>query len=494
MPLRFRDLGGLVSPLPPPPKPENLFEPLQTAVSEGQRNDLSRRGQDLSMRAKETDAQQAYLDEQGRQGRAALAAGLQREEMDQRGAMERARLASQEAQNKTKRDDELFKEFGEARWSGDPARAQVLASELTRRGFKVNAPGKAPPPEQEKAPAKPEDKKLSEDLDKMETQILGGLGVQKSPKPVAQLGQVGATAVPGEAPKAVRKGYQVTDARGNVIWEDDEEQIGGWQKKKVREGLLPLLSQARDPAELHAAKLAISTAEERLGSVSLPEAIKEGEQMYRFSIERERWRGKGGKGGTPGGPTKADKFERQMEVQDREYVNKLVNAEVLQQKVKDLRQLQVDADKALTLAQGPSGTMQRQALISALQSAQRGMLSNMDLEFGKNAEGLAANLETAINTLTNGGKLSDAQIKGLTQLARESKGVVDKRIRAIGESAARRVRLDPGLEGSSKRDAYADHAKDIILGASGLEDEEPTPEEKKPVDAQELMKRIQGVR
>lgn len=517
MPIR---LGGWLSQyatpaVPPPEAPKNLFEPLQEAVTEERRLGVTRRGQDLQAKASEASIQQAAAEERGRGERAALSAGLQREEMEQRAAMESARLRASQEADKTKRDDELFKEFGAARWAGDQSRTQIVANELKRRGFQVASPAAPSAPTAE--PATPEEKptkremtpgeaKLSQDLEQMETKILGGLGVPKAkaetkPVPLGQVAPAGKpTELPSVEPEAVAptpvasKGYEIRDQQGNVIWEDDDTQIRSWQQKKVQEAMMPLLAGARDPAELHAAKLALQTADERLQVSGVEDAIKAGNDIYRFSIERERFRKPTGKGGVVG-PTKADKFGRQMEVQDREYVERLVKDEQTQQKLKDLRQLVFGSSKALEMSKSPRGTVQRQALIGALQDAQKGMLSNMDLEFGKNAEGLMANLETAINTLTGGGELSDAQLAGLKDLATLGNVAAKKKISQIADAAERRILMTPGMKNSPDREAYAQYARETILGASGAEEDTGAERgARKPLDAKDVARRIQGIR
>lgn len=257
----------------------------------------------------------------------------------------------------------------------------------------------------------------------------------------------------------------------------------GGAKAQVEKALAPLVSAARTPQEVRAAKIAMQTAEAVVTKEGIEKAREAGMNAYKFEIGQQtardaaalRAQGQHGEekyGGT--GRTKAE-----LDINDRDYkkVNDYIQKKSVASGLGEMGKNENGFRSVLVAAKSGTGTGQIAAVTKALKAmGNSGAMSDRDLERIMRSAGLWENFKNVISQAESG-TLPPALVQNVIAMAEQSLSSIQDRRDQIGAQAYDDMMANEFISEGGRKKA-AEVARNYFSGAPHTEPqkkEEPGP-------------------
>lgn len=288
------------------------------------------------------------------------------------------------------------------------------------------------------------------------------------------------SAPPGNEHKGSPIGWRVRDSAGNVVAELHNVNTRDYQAKQVEAVGQSLIEQAITPEDKEAAQRATAFGKAMVGIAPSSEITKRMVAQYDTDIrngisrsiqaeksKRAAMRGSGGPG--PAGPTKAQKFENQVDLDDAKLVESVVNNEQAQSKVNALRDMESDLDKLEAMVSSPDALAQRAAIMEYMKTLSGKQSTDIERRNLANANGIWDSMMNNIGLWTNDATLTKGYLSQFKRLVATLRGSVNKRKSQIGKEASDRLTHQPRFAGKDEatKKALGNYGRGVVTGDYG---------------------------
>ncbi len=279
-------------------------------------------------------------------------------------------------------------------------------------------------------------------------------------------------------PELTHTGWEVSDPNGRVVMNLplNAGASQAYQAHQVTKAGKALLDNAVTPEERENATRATAWMLSRVGSDSVDNIIKEG--VHRYDTDqgnatkvvvqgmKKRVPGGGGMGGGPAGPTKADKFSHQVNLDDAKFAEGLINNNETNSKLAALRDYESDLQKIDDALASKNPISQRSALMEYMKTLSGKQSTDVERRQIANAGGIIDRLKNDLSLWTEDPGLSAAYVRNFRQHMQTLRNAIAARKAQIGEETAQRVSQNPYFATKSEADrrALRNYAYGVITG------------------------------
>lgn len=279
-------------------------------------------------------------------------------------------------------------------------------------------------------------------------------------------------------PEPTHTGWEVRDPHGRTVMHMplNPQASKAYQGYQVTQAGKSLLEQAVTPAEKEAANRALAWGMSRIGTAPVEEVTKE--LVHRYDTDmgnstkvqlqdmRTRNRGGGGKGG-PVGPSKADKFTNQVDMEDAKLTEAIVNNEQQQSKVAALRDYESDLEKLEQMISSGNALSERGAIAEYLKTLTGKQSTDRERQQITGAAGKLAELQNNLSLWSpTDASLSRAYVQEFKKNLAVLRSSVSARKQQIGKEAGDRLTHQPRFakKDADTKKALSSYGKGVVTG------------------------------
>jgi hypothetical protein len=264
-----------------------------------------------------------------------------------------------------------------------------------------------------------------------------------------------------ETPQPGGGRFVFRDKSGKVVYEYDRPAIQAEQQRAVDAGLRPLFETARTPEEKQAAEAARGFAKGLVGQgFTVREVTQEALRQYRSSI------GEAGKTerseiGVRGQEKRLDSVEARTLQKDADAAIRDTSKEY---GLPAMNTAELDVRQGLAALDANHGTGDTVALRRMIKSMERGATTDRDYSSAANSSGYLNALFNLPDKFFEGTMPPELK-KNIRDLLERSQQEIARRRSEAADRAVRRIQEGSRYAPQTERDAYAERARNVFLGA-----------------------------
>ncbi len=303
----------------------------------------------------------------------------------------------------------------------------------------------------------------------------GAAPTAEAPAPTPSVSQMNTF----QAPPGKRiVGWRVRDANGDVVSELHNVNTSGDRTKKIDAVGRALYDQAISQSDKESAQRARAYGLSLVDLVPPEEITKRMLSFYENdqrnltnrSIQEEKSKRAALRGGGgPAGPSKADKFENQVDLDDAKLVEGVVNNEQAQSKVAALRDMESDLTKLEDMVSSKDPLAQRAAVMEYMKTLSGKQSTDVERRQLSNANGIIDALINNVSLWTTDPTLTKGYVQQFKNLVQTLRGTVAKRKAQIGKEASDRLTHQPRFakKDQATKDSLGHYAQGVVTGDYG---------------------------